>query len=1472
MIHGQVAYVYSSKGKNGRMMLDSIDNGLLVYPTVEENRQTRPKKYSKLTEAQQLQDDYFGLSVPTFQQREDLIDFINKAMAFLSVVASRRNYAVGQAKVVKCYNFLGEGHMAKQCTQPKRPKSSAWFNAKLMLAEAQEAGQILDEEQLAFIADPGIAKVQVVQQTIPHNSAFQTKNLDAYDSDCDDRSLAKAVLMANLSSCDSYVLSKSVENLDLNAQLQEKVFAIASLKNELRKLKRKNVVDTAISKPSATIAPGMFKLDIEPISHRLKNNKDAHEFVQIVLWYLDSECSKHMTGNHSQLINFVSKFLSTVKFRNDHIAKIMGYGDYQKGNVTISQDEALEFVIKFLKMIQVHLNATFITSGLNGIVERRNYTLVEATYTMLIFSKALLFLWAEAVVTTWYTQNRSLIKKRHNKTPYELLYDRKPDLSYLYVSSALCYPTNDGEDLVIPLGVEEADHDIEVAHIDNNPYVDFLIPEPSSEESSTHIELMQEELNEFERLKVWELVPRPDRVMIITLKWIYKVKLDELIGLQISQSPRCIFLNQSKYAFELLKKYMETCDPMDTPMVEKYKLDEDPQGKAVDPTHYHGMIGTLMYLTSSRPDLVSVVCMLWYSKDSCIALTDFVDSDHAGCQDTRKVHLEFWYTIKKVQGIDSYEFLLANKKYRVDAEVFRKILDICPRVEGEEFTKVQNDDDTLTFLIDLGYKGPLHKYTNMYVDHISQPWRTLAAIINKCLSRKTASNDRLRKSRIDIMWGMFYRENVDYPKLIWEDYAYQIDTGGRENQDKRRGKGSQGKKTVDVSQETVDVSEESEPKPTKKRTTSRRVVKKKVIIYIDDNIIPDPYVALELGKSISITEANEEEAARQVHATHARIVTESVPELAKKRLAIEPKIKGVQSLTLEAQEPVEVMHALKESKKTSRRQPSTEGLSEGTGRIPGVFDEFIVVSTTSSERTGTKPGVPGEEKVLTKEKVILDIDLEMTNDEETDDEVLQVKEQINDGEDEEMTNAKVEESRNGDEEDIDAAKADAEKTEEAKDNSKKAELLPTSSSLSVSLDIQSPSVLKVPVSVISKPSILTHVQETPSVTHVTTLPPPSVTTIPPAPLRQSTILITTNAPTITTAVPEPGALSVVQLRVAKLEKDVFELKKIDHSTKALATLKSQVSMVLEQYLGSKIGDDLQKTLTIKLEQEYKKSASKILKNKKEQAEKQKMPKYTIKFIDKVTLKEYDQKSTLYQTMHENKSFNKNHANHRLYHALMEAWIEDENAMDKGVVDTVMDHKRKHDNNDDEDLQLDQTREPVEEPIDEVVMDDAGKYEVHNDDQPRDTFEPKTTKTPNPEWFKQPPRPHTPNPEWNKHQVTNLIGIILKEIVTPFDLSKPLPMQGHPGHLTVAADYFFNNDLKYLKSSYPERTYTTSITKTKVAQYEIVGIKDMVLTFWSTIKHAYDKDAAKGIKHWGERRKLWYKSQMNKFSKHNVYST
>ncbi|GJV33739.1 retrovirus-related pol polyprotein from transposon TNT 1-94, partial [Tanacetum coccineum] len=122
-----------------------------------------------------------------------------------NATSSRGNTTSGQARVVKCYNCQGEGHMARQCTQPKRPRNAAWYKEKAMLAEAQEAGQILDEEQLVFLTDLGILADQV-QTIIPHNAAFQTGDLDTYDSDCNDLSTAQVVIMANISNYGSDII------------------------------------------------------------------------------------------------------------------------------------------------------------------------------------------------------------------------------------------------------------------------------------------------------------------------------------------------------------------------------------------------------------------------------------------------------------------------------------------------------------------------------------------------------------------------------------------------------------------------------------------------------------------------------------------------------------------------------------------------------------------------------------------------------------------------------------------------------------------------------------------------------------------------------------------------------------------------------------------------------------------------------------------------------------------------------------------------------------------------------------------------------------------------------------------------------------------------------------------------------------------------------------------------------------------
>nr|GEU82583.1 copia protein [Tanacetum cinerariifolium] len=597
--------------------------------------------------------------------------------------------------------------------------------------------------------------------------------------------------------------------------------------------------------------PRTNKSHLRTSNHVDSSRRHKRTVVQIVLWYLDSGCSKHMMGDRSRLMNFVKKFIGTFRFGNDHFGVIMGYGDYVIGDSVISRT-----VPRTLQQ--------------NGVVERQNRTLVEAAQTMLIFSKALMFLWAKAVATACYTQNRSLIHTHHHKTPYELVHNKKPDLTFFRVFGALYYPINDNKDLgklqptadtgifvgyapsrkstgpapnfltpgqissgLVPNSVPTTPYappliknwrfyfnqcsmniwnllvlkdrflrlkqyklqstqpftssvvaepnymkDRTNAPVDNPPFVNVFAPEPHSEASSSEnisltespyvshtlhhlnkwskdhpldnvignpsrpvstrkqfaidalwclyssvlskvepknfkttitedcwFQAMQNEIHKFDRLQVWELVPQPDCVMITTLKWIYKVKLDEygdvlknkarLVAKGISMGGgnkpiyqmdvKTAFLNgklkeevyvsqpegfvdpdHPTHVYRLKKALLDSCDSVDIPMVDRLKLDEDPSGIPIDQTYFCSMVGSLMYLTVSRPGLVFVVCMcaryqakptkkhfealkrvfqylkgtinwgLWYPKDTAMALTAYADADHAGCQDTRR--------------------------------------------------------------------------------------------------------------------------------------------------------------------------------------------------------------------------------------------------------------------------------------------------------------------------------------------------------------------------------------------------------------------------------------------------------------------------------------------------------------------------------------------------------------------------------------------------------------------------------------------------------------------------------------------------------------------------------------------------------------------------------------------------------------------------------------------------------------------
>nr|GFB09018.1 hypothetical protein [Tanacetum cinerariifolium] len=149
--------------------------------------------------------------------------------------ASRSNSR--NQRTVICYNYKGEGHMSKQCTKPKRKRDDAWFKDKVLLVQAQANGQILHEEELAFLADPSITEGQATQTVITHNAAYQANSLDAYDSYYNELNTKKVALMANLSHYGSDVLAEvqNPDNID-NNMINQSVQAMPLIRDNLQRI------------------------------------------------------------------------------------------------------------------------------------------------------------------------------------------------------------------------------------------------------------------------------------------------------------------------------------------------------------------------------------------------------------------------------------------------------------------------------------------------------------------------------------------------------------------------------------------------------------------------------------------------------------------------------------------------------------------------------------------------------------------------------------------------------------------------------------------------------------------------------------------------------------------------------------------------------------------------------------------------------------------------------------------------------------------------------------------------------------------------------------------------------------------------------------------------------------------------------------------------------------------------------------
>nr|GEV71922.1 retrovirus-related Pol polyprotein from transposon TNT 1-94 [Tanacetum cinerariifolium] len=443
--------------------------------------------------------------------------------------------------------------------------------------------------------------------------------------------------------------------------LKPGMYRIDNMKTQTRAPQSPQTVRT--TNPHVSTSTGVnHKTNVSRPQHMSNQLKDKvvsnnSQIVQLILFIVDSGCTKHVTGN-LKLCNFVEKFLGL----NHNLFLV---GQFCDTDLEVAFPKSTCFVRDIQEEGIKHQTSTTRTPEQNGVVERSNRTLVEAARTMLLASKLPLFFWAEAIATACYTQNRSIIILTHDKTAYHIINDRKPSIKHLNIFGCICYLTRDGENLdkmkekgdpYILVGYFTQSKGyrvynkrtrliVESIHIRFDEIKEMFVANDTSDLISQRQKASDYDNSDPMDVKTAFLNGPPKEEVYVAQQdgfvepdhpeKVYRLR-KALYGLK--QAPRVwirygedILLVQiyAKYVLEILHKHgMEKGQSIGTPMATKHKLDADLSANPVDQTDYRSKIGSLMYLTSSRPDIVQA--------GSSFDLTAFSDADHAGCIDTRK--------------------------------------------------------------------------------------------------------------------------------------------------------------------------------------------------------------------------------------------------------------------------------------------------------------------------------------------------------------------------------------------------------------------------------------------------------------------------------------------------------------------------------------------------------------------------------------------------------------------------------------------------------------------------------------------------------------------------------------------------------------------------------------------------------------------------------------------------------------------
>nr|GEX25375.1 retrovirus-related Pol polyprotein from transposon TNT 1-94 [Tanacetum cinerariifolium] len=526
------------------------------------------------------------------------------------------------------------------------------------------------------------------------------------------------------------------------------------------------------------LASGMYAINVEPIPPHLWNNREVHldylkhfketvatlrkivekaKVVQIVLWYLDSGCSKHMIGDCSWLRNFVKKFFGTVKFRNGHFGAIMDYRDYVIGDSVISREA----------LIKGSRGSNFYTISVEDMMKS------SPIYLLLNASKTKSWLW-----------RRRLNYLNFEPPRVERPVSPAPAVLILFDSAGVA-----AESTLID--------ENPFAHIDNDPFINIFASELTSEASSSGDASLEEGID-FEESFAPVACIEAIRIFIAnaTSKNINIYQMDVKTAFLNDELKEEVYVSQPE-------GFVDPDHPtyVYRPKKDAYGLKQAPRAWHRLPKstlkHLNGSFGIseepsigdsginelvmflgselVMFLGSELVMLLGSGLVYYYilANDApakqAPAVAPPTRTDDQILPSSKWVPIgksNYVLDVQKSQRNPIFSIALDEQWFNLHKDILRDALDVTPTNDNNPYLAPPLTDIVIEYVNTLGYPSTLRNVSVMSVNALYQSWRAILSMINMCLTGKTAGYDRPRHPMLQIFWGLIHRSNIDYAKRI----------------------------------------------------------------------------------------------------------------------------------------------------------------------------------------------------------------------------------------------------------------------------------------------------------------------------------------------------------------------------------------------------------------------------------------------------------------------------------------------------------------------------------------------------------------------------------------------------------------------------------------------------------------------------------------------------------------------------------